>query len=260
MIARVLSVAGSDAGGGAGIQADIRAITALGGFAMTAVTAVTAQDTLGVHVVHPVPPAIVAEQIRVVLADIGADAVKCGMLGDAATVAAVAGALAAWPALPLVLDPVLRATTGEALLAGAARDVLAPLLARTALVTPNLAEAEALCGFAVGDVEAMARAGRAIRAMGAGAVLVKGGHLAGEVLTDVLVDAEGVATFADARIATRHLHGTGCTLSSAIATHLARRRGLREAVAAGRAYLRAAIVAAPGLGKGQGPLGTAWPA
>lgn len=257
-IARVLSVAGSDPGGGAGIQADLRAITALGGFALTAVTAVTVQDTLGVHGVHPVPAAIVAEQIRVVLADIGADAVKCGMLGDGATVAAVAGALADWPGLPLVLDPVLRASSGEALLAGTARDVLAPLIARAALVTPNLAEAAALCGFAVADVAAMARAGQAVRAMGAHAVLVKGGHLAGEVLTDVLVDEEGVATFADARIATRHLHGTGCTLSSAIATYLARGRGLREAVAEGRGYLRAAIMAAPGLGKGQGPLGTVW--
>lgn len=256
MIARVLAVGGSDSGGGAGIQADIRAITALGGFALTAVTAVTAQDTRAVHAVHKVPPGIVAEQIRVVLADLGADVVKCGMLGDAATVGAVAGALAAWPALPLVLDPVLRATSGDALLAGEARTVLAPLLGRAALATPNLAEAAALCGFAVVDVADMARAGRAILAMGARAVLVKGGHLPGDVLTDVLVDAQGVVTFAAERIATRHLHGTGCTLASAIATHLARRRALREAVAEGRAYLRAAILAAPGLGAGQGPLGT----
>ncbi len=260
MIARVLAVAGSDSGGGAGIQADIRAITALGGFALTAVTAVTAQDTLGVHAVHPVPAAFVAEQIRVVLADLGADAVKCGMLGDAATVAAVAALLAQWPALPLVLDPVLRATSGAALLAGEPRAALAPLLARAALVTPNLAEAAALSGLAVADVAAMVRAGQAIRAMGAAAVLVKGGHLAGERLTDVLVDAEGVATFAGGRIATRHLHGTGCTLAAAITTHLARGQPLRTAVAAGRDYLRAAILAAPGLGAGQGPVGTPWQA
>jgi hydroxymethylpyrimidine/phosphomethylpyrimidine kinase len=259
MIARVLAVAGSDSGGGAGIQADIRAITALGGFAMTAVTAVTAQDTLGVHAIHKVPAAIVAEQIRVVLADLGADAVKCGMLGDAATAQAVAAALGPWPGLPLVLDPVLRATSGDALLAGDGRDVLAPLMGRAVLVTPNLSEAALLCGFAVSDVSDMARAGRALRAMGAAAVLVKGGHLPGNVLTDVLVDAEGVVTFAAERIATRHLHGTGCTLASAIATHLARGRSLREAVAEGRAYLRAAILAAPGLGAGQGPLGTPLP-
>lgn len=256
MIARVLAVAGSDSGGGAGIQADIRAITALGGFALTAVTAVTAQDTLGVHAIHQVPAAIVAEQIRVVLADLGADVVKCGMLGNAPTVAAVADALAAWPRLPLVLDPVLRASSGDALLAGAARDVLGPLIGRAALVTPNLSEAASLCGFTVEDVADMARAGQAMRAMGAGAVLVKGGHLAGDRLTDVLVDAAGVVTFAAERIATRHTHGTGCTLASAVATHLARGLALREAVAEGRAYLRAAILAAPGLGAGQGPLGT----
>jgi hydroxymethylpyrimidine/phosphomethylpyrimidine kinase len=256
VIARVLAIAGSDSGGGAGIQADIRTISALGGFPLSAVTAVTAQDTLGVHAVHLVPPAFVAEQIRVVLADLGADAVKCGMLGDAATVSAVASALAGWPGLPLVLDPVLRATSGDALLAGEARAVLAPLMVRAALATPNLGEAAALCGFAVEDVADMARAGMAIRAMGAAAVLVKGGHLPGDVLTDVLVDAEGVVTFAGERIATRHLHGTGCTLSSAIATRLAGGRALREAVAQGRAYLRAAILAAPGLGAGQGPLGT----
>jgi hydroxymethylpyrimidine/phosphomethylpyrimidine kinase len=256
VIARVLAIAGSDSGGGAGIQADIRTIAALGGFPMTAVTAVTVQDTLWVHTVHAVPPAIVAEQIRVVLADLGADAVKCGMLGDAATVSAVAQALAGWPDLPLVLDTVLRASSGDALLLGEARAVLAPLIARAVLATPNLAEASALCGFAVADVSDMARAGIAIRAMGAAAVLVKGGHLPGEVLTDVLVDAEGVVTFAGERIATRHLHGTGCTLASAIATHLARGRTLREAVAQGRAYLRAAILAAPGLGAGQGPVGT----
>lgn len=255
MIARVLAVGGSDSGGGAGIQADIRAISALGGFALTAVTAVTVQDTKGVHAVHPVPAGIVAEQIRVVLSDLGADAAKCGMLGEASVVAAVAAALASWPDLPLVLDPVLRATSGDVLLAGSPRDVLAPLLARTTLATPNLGEAASLCRFAVEDVADMARAGQAIRAMGAAAVLVKGGHLAGETLTDVLVDRDGIVTFAAERIATRHLHGTGCTLASAIATHLARGQSLRDAVAHGRAYLRRAILAAPGLGAGQGPLG-----
>lgn len=259
MIARVLAVGGSDSGGGAGIQADIRAISALGGFAMTAVTAVTVQDTRAVHAVHPVPPEIVAEQIRVVLSDLGADAVKCGMLGDGAVVASVARALLGWPDLPLVLDPVLRATSGDSLLAGNPRTALAPLLARASLATPNLAEAAALCGFAVEDVADMARAGKAIRAMGARAVLVKGGHLAGDMLTDVLVDRDGVVTFAAERIATRHLHGTGCTLASAIATYLARGQGVRDAVAHGRSYLRRAILAAPGLGVGQGPLGTPGP-
>lgn len=257
---RVLAIAGSDSGGGAGIQADIKTIMALGGYAATAVTAVTAQDTYRVHEIMAVPPALVARQVTLVLDDIGADAVKTGMLGDGATVAAVADVLAAHaPAVPLVVDPVLRATGGgPPLLAEAAlalfRTRLVPL---ARLITPNLAEAAALTERVVQDLDGMRAAAFALREMGANAVLVTGGHLDGDVLTDVLVTAEGVEMFAAPRIATRHTHGTGCTLASAAATGLALGMPLRAAVVRARAYVRAAIAAAPGFGGGHGPLGHA---
>lgn len=254
---RVLAIAGSDSGGGAGIQADIKTITALGGYAATAVTAVTAQDTHRVHEVMAVPPALVARQVALVLDDIGADAVKTGMLGDAATVAAVADVLARHaPGIPLVVDPVLRATGGGPPLL--AEDALAVLRARlvpmAAVITPNLVEAAALSGGVVEDLDGMEAAARALLAMGARAVLVTGGHLAGDTLTDLLVDKSGSETFSASRIATRHTHGTGCTLASAVATGLAQGMGLRAAVVRARAYVRAAIAAAPGLGGGHGPL------
>ena len=255
-LARILICAGSDSGGGAGIQADIKTVTALGGYAMTAITALTAQDTLGVHGVMPVPPDFVRRQMRVVLADIGADAVKTGMLGDAATIAAVAETLAELaPDVPLVLDPVMVAKGGASLLEREALDALKTLLIpRATLLTPNLPEAEALLGRPIADVAAMQAAAEDLRGLGAGAVLVKGGHLDGDTLCDVLVGPDGIVIFEGERIRTRHTHGTGCTLASAIATRLGQGMRLADAVASARAYLVQAIRTAPGLGHGHGPL------
>jgi hydroxymethylpyrimidine/phosphomethylpyrimidine kinase len=258
--ARVLVVAGSDSGGGAGIQADLKTVAALGGYATTAITALTAQDTTGVHAVHPVPPAFVRAQMECVLADIGADAVKTGMLGDAAMIEAVADELHRWRdggagGIPVVVDPVMVAKGGHALLApGAEAALTTRLLPLAALLTPNVPEAEALTGISITDRDAMHRAAAALRAMGARAVLLKGGHLPGEDVIDLLATADGVETFAAPRIATHHTHGTGCTLASAIAVSLAQGLTLLEAVLRARAYVRAAIASAPGLGTGHGPL------
>jgi hydroxymethylpyrimidine/phosphomethylpyrimidine kinase len=254
--ARVLICAGSDSGGGAGIQADIKTVTALGGYAMTAVTALTAQDTTGVHGVVPVEPGFIRLQMRAVLGDLGADVVKTGMLGDAAAVAAVAETLSALaPGIPLVVDPVMVAKGGATLLSiDAVAALKALLLPQATLLTPNLPEAEALLGYPIADVDEMQAAGRELRAQGAAAVLVKGGHLAGDRLFDVLVGPDGVEIFEGARIATRHTHGTGCTLASAIATGLGQGLRLSMAVTRARAYLIEAIRTAPGFGRGHGPL------
>ena len=256
MQGRVLIVAGSDSGGGAGIQADIKTVTALGGFAATAVTALTAQNTLGVTAIHPVPPAFIAEQMAVVLGDIGADCIKTGMLHDAAVIDAVADAIAAHaPGLPLVVDPVMVAQSGARLLDRDATEALGRRLAALAtVITPNLPEAEALSGRRIGGVDNMAAAAAAIHALGAKAVLIKGGHLAGPTVHDLLVDEAGSERFRSPRIDTVHTHGTGCTLASAIATGLAQGLALRPAVARGRAYLYEAIRTSPGLGKGHGPV------
>ena len=256
MQGRVLIVAGSDSGGGAGIQADIKAVTMLGGYAATAIAALTVQNTLGVTDVHPVPPAFVQAQMRAVLDDIGADAVKTGMLGDAAMVAAVADVLDAYPPIPLVVDPVMVAKGGARLLDEAAVGaVKAKLLPRATLVTPNTPELEALTGRTVGSEAEAVAAGRALVAAGARAVLVKGGHLPGDEVADWLLTGDAEHRFASPRIATRHTHGTGCTLASAIACGLAKGLPLVEAVAAGRDYVQSAIRAAPGFGQGHGPLG-----
>lgn len=256
MKGRVLIVAGSDSGGGAGIQADIKAVTMLGGYAATAIAALTVQNTLGVTDVHPVPPAFVQAQMRAVLDDIGADAVKTGMLGDAAMVAAVADVLDAYPPIPLVVDPVMVAKGGARLLDEAAVGaVKAKLLPRATLVTPNTPELEALTGRTVGSEAEAVAAGRALVAAGARAVLVKGGHLPGDEVADWLLTGDAEHRFASPRIATRHTHGTGCTLASAIACGLAKGLPLVEAVAAGRDYVQSAIRAAPGFGQGHGPLG-----
>lgn len=251
---RVLAVAGSDSGGGAGIQADIKTITALGGYAMTAVTALTAQNTQGVFGVFEVPPDFIRRQMELCLSDIGADAVKTGMLASAAVIEAVAGALRGCPA-PLVVDPVMVAKGGAPLLSpdavGALREKLLPL---AAVLTPNLPEAEALAGMRVAGVDDMQKAGDALRAAGAGAVLMKGGHLAGGRVIDLLVTRAGAETFEGPRIAGRNTHGTGCTLASAIATGLAQGLALRDAVRRARAFVQEAIRTAPDLGHGHGPL------
>jgi hydroxymethylpyrimidine/phosphomethylpyrimidine kinase len=256
MKGRVLVVAGSDSGGGAGIQADIKTIMALGGYAMTAVTALTAQNTRGVAGVYAVPPEFVARQIRVTLEDLGADAVKTGMLGDAATVAAVADALDELAAgLPWVIDPVMVAKGGGRLLSRDAVDVLlARLIAKAALVTPNLPEAAQLTGLKVETAADMETAGRVLLGVGARAALVKGGHLKSERVVDVLVTGQGTRRFEGPRIDTCHTHGTGCTLASAIACSLAQGMGVEDAVRRAWDFVQEAIRTAPGFGSGHGPL------
>lgn len=256
MQGRVLIVAGSDSGGGAGIQADIKSVTAMGGFAMTAVTAITVQNTLGVHGIHEVPVDIIAAQMKAVLEDIGADAVKTGMLHSAGVVEAVAAELSDETAPPfLVVDPVMIAKGGASLLEGSAvaalKEVLIPL---ATLVTPNLPEAEVLTGRKIVDVESQKAAADALLGLGCEAVLVKGGHLPGDLIFDVLATQETIHTFSSPRIETRHTHGTGCTLASAIAALLAQGIELAAAVATARDYVHEAIRTAPGFGKGHGPL------
>lgn len=253
---RVLIVAGSDSGGGAGIQADIKSVTAMGGFAMTAVTAITVQNTLGVTGIHEVPLDIVVGQMRAVLEDIGADAVKTGMLHNADIVEAVAEELSREENVPLlVADPVMIAKGGASLLeesaVAALKEVLIPL---SALVTPNIPEAEVLTGRKIVDVEGQKAAADALLGLGAEAVLVKGGHLSGDLIFDVLATQETIQVFSSPRIDTRHTHGTGCTLASAIAALLAQGVELTAAVAAARDYVHEAIRTAPGFGKGHGPL------
>ncbi len=257
---RVLSIAGSDSGGGAGIQADIKSITLNGGYAMTAVTAITVQNTQGVYGVEPIPAKAIAGQIRVTLSDIGADVIKTGMLGDRKTIETVMGELfEIAPDIARVIDPVMVATSGDRLLASDAVDVLQRLaIPGAALVTPNAPEAEILTNKAVDNVDGQRRAAERLLEAGAKAALVKGGHIGGNVITDVLQTEQDEFFFETARIDTQHTHGTGCTLASAIATHLALGKLLPEAVEAGRNYLIRAIETAPGLGKGHGPVNHGW--
>ncbi|MGF1647332.1 MAG: bifunctional hydroxymethylpyrimidine kinase/phosphomethylpyrimidine kinase [Kineosporiaceae bacterium] len=258
MIANVLAVAGSDPSGGAGIQADVKAISANGAFAMAALTALTAQNTHGVTGVHLVPPDFVVQQIDTVAADVRIDAVKVGMLGDADIAAAVADALARVPgAPPIVLDPVMVATSGSRLLDPAAVDVVVTrLLPLAAVVTPNLPEAAVMLGRpTASDRPAMQEHADALIAAGARAVLLKGGHLAGEDSPDLLLTAQGPTWLEAPRVVTRNTHGTGCTLSSALAAHVAAGVPLADAVAAAKEYTRRAIAAADELdvGSGHGP-------
>lgn len=258
-LGRVLVIAGSDSGGGAGIQADIKTITALGGYAATAITAVTVQNTLGVTGVHPIPLDVVAAQARAVLGDIGADAIKTGMLGDAATVELVAG-LIAEAGVPAVVDPVMVAKGGASLLADAAVSAVASqLVPLAALLTPNAPEAEALTGLPVRTQDDQRRAGEALLKAGAKAVLMKGGHVDGERVVDLLITPQGETGFEGPRIETRHTHGTGCTLASACAAGLAQGLSLTDAVARAWDYVHRAILGAPGFGAGHGPLDHAWP-
>lgn len=256
MNGRVLIVAGSDSGGGAGIQADIKAVTALGGFAMTAITALTAQNTQGVHGVLGVETAFIEQQMRVVLDDLGADCLKTGMLHNVEVIETVAGVLADAAAdVPVVADPVMVAKGGAKLLDdGAHAALLSLLVPRAALLTPNAPEAAALTGVTVEDEDGQLRAGEALLEMGAGAALVKGGHIAGPDVVDLLVTPSGTVRFSDPRIETRHTHGTGCTLASATAAGIAQGMDLADAVARARLYVRRAIEAAPGYGHGHGPL------
>ena len=258
-LGRVLVIAGSDSGGGAGIQADIKTVTALGGYAATAITAVTVQNTLGVTGVHPIPLDVVAAQARAVLSDIGADAIKTGMLGDAAVVALVAELLDEG-GVPAVVDPVMVAKGGASLLAAdAVAAVRERLIPRAALLTPNAPEAEALTGLPVATTDDLRRAGAALLAAGARAVLMKGGHVPGDRVVDLLMTPAGETAFEGERIDSRHTHGTGCTLASACAAGLAQGLDLTSAVARAWDYVHNAMLCAPGLGAGHGPLDHAWP-
>ncbi|MET0370304.1 MAG: bifunctional hydroxymethylpyrimidine kinase/phosphomethylpyrimidine kinase [Sphingobium sp.] len=242
-VPRILIIAGSDSGGGAGIQADIRTVTMLGGHAMTAITAITAQNTLGVQAVHPVPAAMVLAQMDSVISDIGADAVKIGMIGSAETAEAVADRLATLNGVPVIFDPVMVATSGSALADTATVAAFERLMAIATLVTPNIPELAAL-------------GGAAIAARFETHVLAKGGHGEGAMLTDTLIGPYGiVAAWTDPRIDTPHTHGTGCTLASAIATCLCQGPGLVPAIESARQYVRASLESAPGLGAGHGPMG-----
>lgn len=242
--ARILIIAGSDSGGGAGIQADIKTVTMLGGHAMTAITAITAQNTVGVRDVLPLPLAMIEAQFRAVVDDIGVDAVKLGMLGTPELVEAVAHLLRTLPSkIPVVFDPVMVATSGDALSSTGTARAMRAILPLAALVTPNLPELEAL-----GGAEAILA--------GAPALLIKGGHASGATITDRLLTRDGeIARWEDPRIETTSTHGTGCTLASAIAAGLGQGMTLEASIDRARRFVRAAIIAAPGLGAGHGPMG-----
>ncbi len=255
---RVLIIAGSDSGGGAGVQADIKAVTAMGGYAATAITAITVQNTLGVHGVHPLPLDLIEAQARAVLDDIGADAVKTGMLGSVSVVERVAAILDTTGA-PAVVDPVMIAKGGASLLDDNAVEAVKTLMVpRAAILTPNAPEAEALTGLVVTDLDGQRRAGEALLALGARAVLMKGGHVEGPTVIDLLLTSTGETLLEGPRIETTSTHGTGCTLASAVAAGLAQRWPIETAVAEAWAYVSEAIRRAPGLGAGHGPLDHGW--
>lgn len=253
---RILIVAGSDSGGGAGIQADLKTVTALGGYAATAITALTAQNTQGVFGIVGVEPAFIAQQMQRVLEDIGADCIKTGMLHNTTVIETVVEVLdRAVAGIPIVVDPVMYAKGGDCLLDPAARGTLIRrLLPRAAVITPNVREAEALSGLSISDADGLAAAARRLLELGPAAVLAKGGHLPGETVTDWLVWRDGSEAFTAPRSTGRNTHGTGCTLASAIATGLAQGLALPVAVERALTYVREAIRTAPDLGKGCGPL------
>ncbi|CAN5205376.1 bifunctional hydroxymethylpyrimidine kinase/phosphomethylpyrimidine kinase [soil metagenome] len=260
-IGRILIIAGSDSGGGAGIQADIKTVTMLGAYAATAITAITVQNTLGVHGVFPLPLELIEQQARAVLDDIGADAIKTGMLGSVAVVERVAAILDTSDAA-VVVDPVMVAKGGATLLdADAIQAVRTLLIPRAALLTPNAPEAEALTGIGVADLDGQRRAGEALLALGAKAVLMKGGHVgqASASVVDLLLTPSGETLLEGPRVETTSTHGTGCTLASACAAGLAKGLPLERAVAEAWAYVAEAIRRAPGLGGGHGPMDHGWP-
>ncbi|MGV9387396.1 bifunctional hydroxymethylpyrimidine kinase/phosphomethylpyrimidine kinase [Nonomuraea sp. NPDC003707] len=257
-VPKVLSIAGTDPSGGAGIHGDLKTFSALGGYGMAVITALVAQTTTGVREVHSVPPAFVTSQLDTLLSDVPADAIKIGMLGEASVVRAVATALDRFAPLNVVLDPVMVAKSGDRLLSADAisvlRDVLVP---RADLITPNLPEAADLLGEQQArSVEEMREQTRRLHDLGARRVLLKGGHLSGDVCVDVFSDGHDMVDIAAPRIATRHTHGTGCTLSSAIAALRARDQDWLVAVQAAKEYLTGALKAAATLqvGSGRGPV------
>jgi len=259
-IARVLTIAGSDSGGGAGIEADLKTFTALGVYGMAAVTSITAQNTCGVHGVHDVPPDMVARQIDVVAEDIGVDAAKTGMLSNAAIIEAVAASVVRNRIDKLVVDPVMAAKSGDALLQEAARDAFVrDLVPRAFLITPNVPEAQLLSGLDIANEGDLRAAAERIQALGPRYVLMKGGHLRTAEAVDYLFDGDSFRPFSAPRIATRNTHGTGCTYSAAIAAYLAKGLSVADAVRRAKEYLTEAIRGNLALGHGHGPLDHAWP-
>jgi hydroxymethylpyrimidine/phosphomethylpyrimidine kinase len=254
-VRRALTIAGSDSGGGAGIQADLKTFAAHGVYGMSAITAVTAQNTVGVTHVQEIDPIVVAAQIEAVAGDIGVDAVKTGMLASAAIAEAVADAIAVRALPHLVVDPVMVSKSGASLLTESAVPVLVRhLLPLAEVVTPNLPEAARLAGRPVGTLEERREAANRIADLGPRIVVIKGGHAEGDEVVDLVYDGQRVHELRGPRILTTSTHGTGCTLSAAIAAGLALGKPPLEAITAAREYLMAAIKAAPGLGRGAGPL------
>ncbi|MDP1989403.1 MAG: bifunctional hydroxymethylpyrimidine kinase/phosphomethylpyrimidine kinase [Syntrophales bacterium] len=250
---RVLTIAGSDSGGGAGIQADLKTITVLGGFGMSVITALTAQNTLGVHGIHDVPPSFVALQFDAVATDIGIDAAKTGMLATSEIIRVVAGKIRRYGIVKLVVDPVMVAKGGMSLIREEAKKTLiAELIPLAFVLTPNIPEAEVLSGIRIETLDDMKAAARIIRKMGAKHVIVKGGHLAGDAV-DLLYDGEEFREFRSPRIATEDTHGTGCTYSAAIAAELAFGKDVTGAVTEAKRYITTAVRYAWRVGGGHGP-------
>lgn len=260
---RILIIAGSDSGSGAGIQADIKTVTMLGGHAMTAITAITAQNSIGVQDVHPVPAEMVIAQIDSVMDDLGVDAIKIGMIGSAQIAHAVADRLQEIRDVPIIFDPVMVATSGARLADVATVAAFERLMAMARLITPNVPELALLTGIAIADVDSLEQAGQMLSRRHGCAVFAKGGHLPDQpqddapMVHDLLIRASGVSEYRMKRIATRHSHGTGCTLASAIATGIGRGLKLEDAVDRAEAYVAGALFNAPGFGKGHGPMGHA---
>lgn len=256
---KVLIIAGSDSGGGAGIQADIKAVSASGAYAATAITAITAQNTLGVQAIHPLPLDVLAQQIRSVLDDIGADVIKIGMLGTVEVTHCVLDVLADYAPIPIVLDPVMVAKGGAHLLDPAAVKAMKErLLPAAYIITPNIPEAEVLTDTRITSLVDMKQAAKMIQDMGVANILMKGGHLDSDNLVDYLLTPDGDFKWVGQKIDTRHTHGTGCTMASAIAAGLAQKMALDQAVDRAHSYVRGAIENHPGIGAGHGPLNHFW--
>ncbi|HLL59136.1 MAG TPA: bifunctional hydroxymethylpyrimidine kinase/phosphomethylpyrimidine kinase [Allosphingosinicella sp.] len=258
MTPRILIIAGSDSGGGAGIQADIKTVTMFGGHAMTAITAITAQNTLAVEDVLAIPTLMVLKQIDMVVSDLGVDAIKIGMIGSAETANAVADVLARLDGTPIVFDPVMVASSGSALADEATVAAFQRLIAVAALVTPNAPELEVLTGRSIASIEDLEKAAITLAEESGTSILAKGGHVPGATVIDLLVEADGTLTrFESGRIETTSTHGTGCTLASGIACSLGEGRTLAAAVERARQFTHSAILAAPDFGGGHGPMGHA---
>ncbi len=258
---RVLIIAGSDSSGGAGIQGDIKTVTMLGGYAMTAITALTAQNTRGVAAIYDVPPEFIEHQVTLCLEDIGADIIKTGMLHRADIIHAIANTLEHYAlGIPIIVDPVMVAKGGASLLQNDASNALTSrLIPLATLITPNIPEAEVLVGRRITSLLDMKLAAEELLELGCRAVLLKGGHLEGDIIYDVLLSHQDYDVFESTRIQSHHTHGTGCTLASAIATLLIKHNDINIAVHLARDYVRRAIETAPCLGHGHGPLGHGHP-